>query len=336
MRRWMIAGVVVIVITWAMTFFWMKSVQGDTVSKEDGVSEEDTVSGEDAVSGKDVVAAVSHRVLLERNGIRTYMLLEDYLPGVIACQVDPGYSPDVLKCQAVIARTYVERLMDGRSEIHEEELDLDYLEQQSGAYDAGGKSAEENRERLAAGLERCRQAVAETKGCVLQYEQRCILPMFHAMNNGRTRTAGEAYPYLKSVESSWDRAREDGLTQKNFEKQDFAARISRIADTEPVAEDQLGSQIQTVQKDDAGYVVQMKIGSRTYTGEEIQYALELPSACFVLEETGDGMTASVRGSGHGYGLSQAGAEGMAQEGWGYEEILQHYYTGIKLKKSDED
>ena len=68
--------------------------------------------------------------------------------------------------------------------------------------------------------------------------------------------------------------------------------------------------------------------------------LNLSSACFSFgkvkgqtENEGARNTfvqAIVNGSGHGYGLSQAGAEHMAKEGWGYEEILSYYYTGVEL------
>ncbi|MFR5731490.1 MAG: SpoIID/LytB domain-containing protein [Clostridium sp.] len=64
---------------------------------------------------------------LERYGVRTYLSVEDYLPGVMVCQIGPEMGMEALKCQAVIARTYIYRQMGDREEIQEEELDLDYL-----------------------------------------------------------------------------------------------------------------------------------------------------------------------------------------------------------------
>ena len=75
---------------------------------------------------------------------------------------------------------------------------------------------------------------------------------------------------------------------------------------------------------------EIRIGTGICSGDEVQYALGLPSPCFSLEGDGDIIRVRVRGRGHGYGLSQAGAEEMAKSGWGYEDILNHYYKNISL------
>lgn len=271
--------------------------------------------------------SVIRKILLERAGIKTYLPLEDYLPGVIVCQMNPEYEPEALKCQAVIARTYIYRLMDGRTEIHEEELDLDYLGEETGIR-PGASLAE--KERAAKNLERCRKAAQETAGIVMTYEDRYVLPLFHAVSAGRTRKGEADYPYLQSVDSRWDTARAEYKSTMDWSRVQFAGLISQIPGGQPVSADQLPDQIQTVKKDDSEYVLQMKIGAKTYTGEEVQYALDLPSACFQLEGEGDRIRAVIKGSGHGYGLSQAGADSMAQDGWGYQEILNYYYKNISL------
>lgn len=88
--------------------------------------------------------------------------------------------------------------------------------------------------------------------------------------------------------------------------------------------------IQLVSRDKAGYVKEIQIGAHIYTGEEIQAALGLPSAAFTLEEHEGMVRAVCKGIGHGYGLSQQGAHGMAQEGKTAEEILKYYYQNIKI------
>ena len=98
----------------------------------------------------------------------------------------------------------------------------------------------------------------------------------------------------------------------------------------PVSASQIAGQIQTIRKDDAGYLEEIKIGPATFSGETLQYALGLPSSCIQVEETEDEIRIVTRGVGHGYGLSQAGAAGMAEEGWDYPSILQYYYKNISL------
>lgn len=263
------------------------------------------------------------RILVQRNGIQTYIELEEYLPGVIVCQISQECGVEALKCQAVIARTYIYRLMDGRSEIWEEELDLDYLSESQ-------QNAPWDKEKTAQYLGQCRQAVADTAGMVMQHEGREILPLFHAVSAGRTRAGDESYPYLKSVESRWDTERADYLQTMEWVLPAFAGLINGIPGAAAVTAEQLPAEIQTVKKDEAGYVVQIKVGAKTYTGEEIQYALGLPSSCFTFEGNSEGIRAIVKGIGHGFGLSQAGADVMAGEGWGYQDILNYYYKNISL------
>lgn len=274
------------------------------------------------------MAVSSRRILVERGQVKTYMSVEDYLPGVLVCQMPDTidgseYDREVWKCQAVIARTYICRLMGGRSEIHEEELDLDYPGETRSLW-------ESSRDLFVQRLEAARQAVEDTRGVVMKYDGRYILPLFHEMSAGRTRQGHEDFPYIQSVDSSRDVKRSTYLKTMEWTKTEFAAKISQIPDAAMVTSAQLPQEIQTVEKDDAGYLLQIKIGARTYTGDEIRWALGLPSSCFSLEGDGDIIRARVRGSGHGYGLSQAGADSMAREGWGYKEILQHYYKNISL------
>lgn len=369
MRRWGMIVMVMMLVPWAVTLCWIRAggfaVKAETsygmpyeADSEAGDREEtgaytegsegedtgeygrkETENGENmqapqaaARAPDGVTVGVSpagrKRILMERDGIQTYMDLENYLPGVIACQIPPenggtGWDDEVWKCQAVIARTYISRLMEGRSEIYEEELDLDYLGV-SRSLSTGDREAVMER------LDRAAKAAKATEGIVMKYEDRCILPLFHEMSAGRTRTGEGDFPYIVSVESGQDTKRPEYLKRMEWTSADFAGKINQIPDAAPVSAGQLAGQIQTVRKDDAGYILQIKIGAKIYTGDDVQYALGLPSSCFQLETDGDTIRAVVRGSGHGYGLSQCGADSMAQEGWGYEDILNHYYKNISL------
>ena len=288
----------------------------------------------------------SRRVILERYGVRTYLSVEDYLPGVMVCQIGPEMGMEALKCQAVIARTYIYRQMGDREEIQEEELDLDYL----GDYGVqdGNALTVRQKEQLAKRLEQCRQAAEATSGVGMKYEDRYILPLFHERSAGRTRTGEADYPYLQSVESKWDVIGSEaeigrgagtgaeketvaGISEAAFSMSEFAERIGRLSDAPSLDPDRLSSEIQIVKRDDAGCVQQIKIGPRTYTGDDVQYALDLPSTCFTVDlKTPGRITVTTKGRGHGYGLSQNGAQAMAEEGWSYSDILNYYYKNIVL------
>ena len=394
MRKIGIVAVVVFVASWMFSLFCMHAAgqAGGTVEEENGsvVSGESVLDGygktgvERSVSGQAAGwnangdsqdsgktagwngnshsadqgdrEVYSRRIILERYGVRTYLSVEDYLPGVMVCQTGPEMGQEALKCQAVIARTYIYRQMGERVEIQEEELDLDYL----GDYtaQAGKTLTVHQKEELAKRLEQCRQAAEATAGTVMKYEDRYILPLFHERSAGRTRTGEADYPYLQSVESKWDVVGNDGnktlqeqqgselengtgagaakevaagVSEVSFSLSEFAQRIKNLSDAPSLDPDRISSEIQIVKRDDAGYVLQIKIGPRTYTGDDVQYALDLPSSCFTIDTRTSGtITVTVKGRGHGYGLSQNGAQAMAEEGWSYSDILNYYYKNISL------
>ena len=378
MRKIGIVAAVVFVASWMFSLFCMHAAgqAGGTVKEENGsvVSGESVLDGygqtevERSVSGQTTGwdsngdsqdsgktagwngnshsadqgdgEAYSRRIILERYGVRTYLSVEDYLPGVMVCQTGPEMGMEALKCQAVIARTYIYRQMGEREEIQEEELDLDYLGDDTAR--AGNTLTVHQKEELAKRLEQCRQAAETTAGVVMKYEDRYILPLFHERSAGRTRTGEADYPYLQSVESRWDV--EDGgaeirtadgdatgVSEVSFSLSEFAQRIKNLSDAPSLDPERLSSEIQIVKRDDAGYVLQIKIGPRTYTGDDVQYALDLPSTCFTIDTRISGTIAvTVKGCGHGYGLSQNGAQAMAEEGWSYSDILNYYYKNISL------
>lgn len=326
MRKWLLAGLLVLMFPWVLSLFWMgiggKKMESDAVSLMESVHVE-IVEASELEMETSVEKRMKRRILMERDGVSTYMDLEAYLPGIVLCQTEPGTELEALKCQAVIARTYICRLLDGRLELDEKELDLTH----PGNFD---REILMNRETAVSELKRCEEAVAATRGMVMQYDGRCILPMFHKISAGRTRAGVSDFPYLQAVESRSDTQMDGYRIRMEWGSKEFAERISSISGGQSVLDGESAKQIQVVQKDDSGYVTQIKIGARTYTGDEVQYALGLPSSAFSLYVEKGNIVARVTGSGHGYGLSQAGAGNMAREGWNFEEILHYYYKNISL------
>ena len=140
MKKWMLGGIFMLLLPWLLALACMtgtgQAVWGseERMEEEEDLrpspdGEEDNEKEAETEEAKASAAGISRRILIERDGISTYMNLEDYLPGVVVCQIPEEYEREALKCQTVIARTYICRLMDGRQEISEEELDLDYLGQ---------------------------------------------------------------------------------------------------------------------------------------------------------------------------------------------------------------
>ena len=87
-------------------------------------------------------------------------------------------------------------------------------------------------------------------------------------------------------------------------------------------------------KSESGRVTRLQLGGKTVTGRELRQALGLNSTAFTIEISPERVVVSTRGYGHGVGMSQYGAEAMAQRGADYKEILLHYYTGAEIETID--
>lgn len=263
------------------------------------------------------------RILLDRDGRKSYMDVEEYLPGVVAKQIPADYGREALRAQAIIARTYIYLKMNGQDEIRESELHMEYLEEKQLKSLWGSEAFVERYQAV-------EEAVASTSGMVMTWEGRLIEPLFHRASAGRTRSGDDNHPYLQSVDCSRDMEAEGYLTMVSLKKEDFAAAINQLSNGQAVTADQIPGSLQIVLRDEAGYVGQIQVGAAVYGGEEVQYALGLPSPAYGFEEYDGQIRAVCKGIGHGYGLSQYGAKCKAEDGWTAEKILAYFYKNIVL------
>lgn len=313
-RRMIWAALTGLMVPYVGTLAWTGTIRGEELRYEQ----------QKEVSGR-------RRILLDRTGGSYYMDMEEYLPGVLARQMPVEYEPEALKAQAIIARTYICRQMEaagetGQSgEIAESALDMDYVEADQLKRLWGSSRFPDYYKRL-------EDAVKATSGLVMTYENRCIDPMFCRASAGMTRKGDFTHPYLEIVDCPGDVEAEGFVQIATFSKNDFVSGINSIPQGEggnrQVDISQVPDTIQIVSRDDSGYVDQIQIGNAGFTGEEVQYALGLQSACFTLETFEDQIRAVVKGIGHGYGMSQATANEKAKEGWKAEDILSYFYKNI--------
>jgi stage II sporulation protein D len=150
------------------------------------------------------------------------------------------------------------------------------------------------------------------------------------MTNGKTEQPeyvwAYSYPYLKCVSSSWDKNVKGFETVKNL---DYATVSKALGQT--VTRDTV---IEILSYTVSGRVDKIKIGDKTYTGVEIRTKLGLRSTDFTIDLNDNNISVTTRGFGHGVGLSQYGANEMAKQGYTYDKILHHYYTGITISKCE--
>lgn len=337
MRRMWIGCLAALLLPYVVTLAWSGGVGGVNGDGMTGGSRYiDSGNGGSSGSGDFYIGKMGghHGNIYLSGGKKGYLDVETYLLGVVARQIPADYEPETLKAQAIIARTYIYRQMDGKDGISEEELGLSYLEESQMESLWGSKRFVEYYERIS-------QAVRETAGMVMVWEgeedgngEELPEPLFHRASAGFTRQGDAAHGYLQPVDSRWDTEAEGYLTIMEWEPEEVVKLLKEAAETGgeeiQLTEGQVMETTQLVGRDSAGYVNEIQIGAHIYTGDEVRLALGLPSAAFTLEVHEEKIRAVCKGIGHGYGLSQYGANAMAKEGKSAQEILNYYYQNIAI------
>lgn len=295
--------------------------------------------GRDKVrSGEDVFI----KVYMHEQGTIVEMKLENYVAGVVAAEMPGEFELDALKAQAVAARTYAVKhmVMFGGSGLADKpgaDVSTDY--QQSQAW----VSTEKLKERWGAQYERywskINRAVDETRGEVVTYNGEFINAVFHSTSGERTASAKEVwgfdYPYLMSVPCPWDEKSPRYHGRKEFALTEIEQLLG--TETQTAAAMQNGSGItQLIDATQSGRVSQIRIGNKIISGPTVREKLNLYSTRFTIDIQDGKMIFNTIGYGHGVGLCQYGANGMAKAGHGYRQIITTYYTGVAIKNITSD
>ncbi|SDI62668.1 stage II sporulation protein D [Alteribacillus bidgolensis] len=254
------------------------------------------------------------------------MELEEYVAGVVASEMPAEFEIEALKAQALTARTFIAREMISPSDINLPENALVTDTQMHQVY----QNEEELREKWGDDyqwkMDRVKEAVLATKGQVLTYEGEPITAAFFSTSNGYTENAEDYWknpvPYLQSVESPWDQ----GSPQYENAKRIAAAEVERLLGIS-IAANETG---EIISRTDGGRVAELKLGGETFSGRDIREKLNLHSSDFQISREGEEFLFTTKGWGHGVGMSQYGADGMAKEGKDYKDILHHYYKGVDI------
>ena len=173
-----------------------------------------------------------------------------------------------------------------------------------------------------------KSAVDSTSNLVLKYNNNYIEALYHSTSNGKTEDAvyvwGNSVPYLKSVDSSYDLSATSYL---RTEQKDLTNVLNILG-----INWNDNSNLEIISRNESGRITELRFGDKTYTGVEFRKILGLRSADFDLEIKDGMLVITTRGYGHGVGMSQYGANGMAKAGYNYQKILNHYYIGVNLVK----
>lgn len=266
------------------------------------------------------------------------MGLEQYVKGVLAAEMPAEFEIEALKAQAIAARTYAVKQMPsfggkGLAEHPGADVSADFRQGQAWLDEAKltERWGKENYQKY---WKKISMAVDETRGQIAVYQDEPIQAVFHSTSGERTASAKEVwgvdYPYLASVPCTWDQKSPRYSDTKEFALTELEQRLGADAGVIPAAQGG-GGLTDILGLTTSGRVDKVRIGSKILSGIALREKLELRSANFTIERKADKVVFKTTGYGHGVGLCQYGANGMAKEGKDYRKILTYYYTGISLK-----
>ncbi|SFS34144.1 stage II sporulation protein D [Marininema halotolerans] len=293
----------------------------------------------------DVLNEPSVTVYLSHEKRRITLPLERYIRGVVAAEMPADFHVEALKAQALAARTYIANRLSKNSfpdmkqwgtkakgaqvtdtVQHQAFVTDTVLREKWGAkYDALSK--------------RVNEAVASTGGEVIQYNGKPIYAAFFSTSNGYTENSEDYFtekmPYLRSVASPWDRQSPKYETKKTFSLAELTQRIQKSTGKQIAMATSTGNGIMQVKDRTPGNRIgQLRIGDQLFTGRQVREALGLSSSDFSWKVKGKDITFTTKGYGHGVGMSQWGANLMAQQGKSVQSIIKHYYQGVAIAKGN--
>lgn len=257
-------------------------------------------------------------VVLHREGEPAHTLsLSDYLTGVVLGEMPASFHEEALKAQTVAAGTYVRKAL--ASDKHGGSVCG-----QSGCCQA--YLSPEEYTGTPEDLEKVKAAVEAVWEYALLYEGQLIEAVYFSCSGGQTEAAvavwGADFPYLQSVESPGEEAARYHTDSVLIPQAEFQ-NILNLPETETLT---FGEPVFT----EGGGVEKIEISGQTFTGKELRSLLNLRSTAFTLEQSGDYIRIATRGWGHRVGMSQYGANAMANTGHTWQQILQHYYPGTTI------
>jgi len=269
----------------------------------------------------------NRNIRVKRNGTGTIevMPLEEYIVGVLAGEMPIYFEKEAFKSQAVASRSYalkrIEYNKDNEYDVVDTVMNQVYLDNNY-LKDAWGINYTEN-------INKLRNVVNETLDEVIYYNNEIIDAMFFSTSNGYTEDVSNIFdynlPYLKSVDSFWDKDTSSAFkASKSISLEDFYKKLGLSYSNDLL--------IVVLERSPTNRILKLKINNKEFLAKDVYNKLGLKSYDFEIKKDGNNVIINTCGYGHGVGLSQYGALGMAKEGYNYIEILKYYYTGVVIDK----
>lgn len=261
--------------------------------------------------------------------------LDTYLYGVVSSEMPADFELEALKAQAVVARTYTIYKITNNNKKHG---DADICDDSTccqawiSKEDRFSRWEESKRQN---NWDKIVNAVDSTKGKIITYDNKPINAFFHSNSGGTTEIpinvwGGSGYPYLQAVQTAGEEGYSQYSSEVTLSKEELMQKVKE-KHNEVEIDWNLEDCIKIEEYTESGRVKTIKIGNINISGVEARALFGLKSSNFELTKNQDEIKFTVKGYGHGVGMSQTGADSMAKSGSNYEEIIKHFYTGVEIK-----
>lgn len=271
-------------------------------------------------------------LLHKKTGAIEQVNLDDYLCNVVSAEMPATFEQEALKAQAIVARTYtIYKILNKKHDNADICDDSTCCQAWISKEDRLERWEESQREN---NWEKISKAVKDTSGKIVTYENKPIDAFFHSNSGGITEIpvnvwGGTEYPYLQSVETSG----EDAYTQYSSEvilSQEELLNKLQVKYADISIDFTNPDDIKILEYTESTRVKTVKFGNYEISGVEARSLFGLKSTNFEITRENDKIKFSVKGYGHGVGMSQTGADSMAKQGSSAEDIIKHFYTGVDI------
>lgn len=273
-------------------------------------------------------------LLHKKTGEVEQVNLDEYLCNVVSAEMPANYEIEALKAQAIVARTYtIYKILNKKHDTADICDDSTCCQAWISKDDRLARWEESQRE---SNWQKIVSAVNDTKGKIITYDDKPIDAFFHSNSGGVTEVpvnvwGGTGYPYLQSVETSG----EDTYTQYSSEvvfTQEQLINKLKEKYSDISIDFSNSDDIKIMEYTESTRVKTVKFGNHEISGVEARSLLGLRSTNFEISIDDDNIKFSVKGYGHGVGMSQTGADSMAKQGSSEEDIIKHFYTGVEVSE----
>lgn len=290
----------------------------ESLKKEINKKENNTIKKGNNETKQESKENKAYVTIYRKRGTVEQIELEEYLVGVVAAEMPASFNSEALKAQAILARTYALKKISKGEKLTDTVSTQAYIDKTE-MQNKWGNDYSKYYNKIVS-------AVNGTKGQVVKYKGNYIEALYHSTSNGKTESAKEVWgqdiPYLKSVDSSWDKKTSAYLKIENKE-------IDKVMEILGININK-NTNIEILSKDESGRVRKIKVEDKIYDGIEFRNLFGLRSTDFDITITEKGLEIITRGYGHGVGMSQYGANEMAKMGYNYKDIINHYYQNVKI------